>query len=96
LHGRVRHKVKLLQAELNCIYSCLFTRYGLDAGTDDQQERFRTHFPKEVEAWAKVTISNGDKVHAADSADEDLLDSRDATFVRVRKLRVIQYLNLPV
>jgi hypothetical protein len=86
LHSRVGHKIKLSQAELNRVYSCLFTRYGLNTGTDEQQERFRTRFPKEVEAWAKVTISNGDKVHAADSVDEDLLDRRDATFVRVRKL----------
>jgi len=54
-------------------------------GPQGERERFRRLFPKEVETWSKVTISNGDKVHAADSAEEDLLDHRDATFVRVRK-----------
>jgi len=59
-------------------------------GTNKQQERFRATFPKEVEVWAKVTVSNGDKVHAADSVDEDLLDRRDATFVWVIKFCIIQ------
>ena len=41
-------------------------------GTEEQQQQFRTLFPKEVEVWGKATVSNGDKVHAADSIDEDL------------------------
>jgi len=85
LHGRVGHKITQSQAILNCIYSCLFTRYGLDTGTEEGQERFRTLFPKEVEVWAKATVSNGDKVHTADSVEEGLLGRRDATFIRVRK-----------
>ena len=40
-----------------------------------------------MEVWAKATVANGDKVHTADSTEEDLLGCRDATFVRVRKLR---------
>jgi len=62
------------QAELNCVHSCLFTRFGLDVETRGEQEHFRRLFPKGVEVWSKVTVSNGDKVHAADSAKEDLLD----------------------
>lgn len=86
LYSRVGRKAKQTQTVLGCIYSCLFTRYGLDTGTEKERERFRTLFPKELEVWAKATVSNGDKVHAADSVDEDLPDRRDATFVRVRKL----------
>ena len=74
LHGRVGCDVRQTQAVLDCIYSCLFTQYGLDTGTEEQQQQFRTLFPKEVEVWGKVTVSNGDKVHAADSIDEDLPD----------------------
>ena len=55
-------------------------------GTDGQRGQFRALFPKEVETWAKVTISNGDKIHAADTVEEDLPDHQDATFVQVRKL----------
>lgn len=90
LHGRVGCDVRQTQAVLDCIYSCLFTQYGLDTGTEEQQQQFRTLFPKEVEVWGKVTVSNGDKVHAADSINEDLPDRRDATFVRVRKLNVFR------
>ena len=90
LRSRVGQKIKLSQAVLSCIYSCLFTQYGLDTGTEEEQERFRILFPKEVEVWAKATVSNGDKVHAADSIDEDLPDRRDATFVRVRMFYIIQ------
>ena len=43
-----------------------------------------------MEVWAKVTVSNGDKVHAADLVDEDLLDRWDATFVQVIKFCIIQ------
>ncbi|KAF9792305.1 hypothetical protein BJ322DRAFT_1016127 [Thelephora terrestris] len=82
LHGRIRHKIKLSQPTRNSVYSCLFTRYGLDTGTEWQQEHFQSLFPKEVEVWAKATISNADKVHAAALVEEDLQDHRDATFVR--------------
>lgn len=89
LHGRVGSKIRQVQAVLDCMYSCLFTRYGLDTGTAEEQDGFCTLFPKEVEVWTKVTVSNGDKIHAADSIDEDLPDRRDATFVRVSKLSVV-------
>lgn len=59
-------------------------------GTDEQRERFRSLFPKEVEVWTKATVSNGDKVHAAAFVEEDSQDRRDATFVRVSKIH-IQY-----
>ena len=49
LHGQVGDRIKPVQAVLDCIYSCLFTRYGLDIGTEEEQKRFRTLFPKEVE-----------------------------------------------
>ena len=85
LRGRVRRNAELSQAELNCVHSCVFTRFGLDTATRREQDQFRSLFPKEVEAWAKASISNGDIVHATDSVEEDRLDRRDATFVRVRK-----------
>ena len=93
LRSCVGQKIKLLQAVLSCIYSCLFTQYGLDTGTEEEQERFWILFPKEVEVWAKATISNSDKVHAVDSVDEDLPDRRDATFVQVRMFYIIQQLG---
>jgi hypothetical protein len=74
----------------------LFTRYGLDTGTEWQQEHFQSLFPKEVEVWAKATISNGDKVHAAALVEEDLQGHRDATFVRVSKLCPVQRKSDPI
>ena len=39
-------------------------------GTDGQRGRFWALFLKEVEMWAKVTVSNGDKIHAADTIED--------------------------
>lgn len=84
LHTRVGGRANQTEAVLHSIYPYLFTRYGLDTGTEEERKTFRTLFPKEVETWAKVTISNGDKIYAADFI-KDPQDRRDATFVRVRK-----------
>ena len=84
LHTWVGDKTNQTETMLHCIYPYLFTRYGLDTGTEEERKTFRALFPKEIEAWAKVTISNGDRIHASDYI-KDILDRRDATFIRVRK-----------
>ena len=84
LHTRVGGKTNKTEAAPHCIYPYLFTRYRLDTGTEEERRTFRDLFPKEVEVWAKVTVSNGDKIYAADFV-KDLPDRQDATFVRVRR-----------
>ena len=83
LHGEVRNGHKKDGDYSAAIKSCLFTRYSLKFKRD--QNRFWELLPTTFRVYKQATVTNGDRVCAADhqaEVEEDT-DWRDTTFVRV-------------
>ena len=69
---------------VRAVKSCLFTRYRVDG--PKHQDQFWKTLPDKFNVYKQITVTNGDRIHAADhqgNFDGNDPDHRDATFVRV-------------